>query len=94
MRRNDESDDNGISPKWDVAADLGLAPLGYSDTATVLVVDDTSMNTIAIQCLLTQFGIQAATCSNGKQAVSWVKKRFHTNGTAYKLIFIDYSMPE
>ena len=57
---------------WDGSA-LGLVQLSNNDLVDVLVVDDTSMNTIAIQCLLTQFGIQAATCSNGKQAVNWVK---------------------
>ena len=67
---------------------------GNLTKAPVLVVDDNSFNTVAIQCLLTQFNIESDTCTDGREAVSWVKQRFHTQNDAYKLILMDYSMPE
>ena len=62
--------------------------------APVLVVDDNTFNTIALQSLLMQFSIESDTASDGNQAVYWVKQRYRTQGNAYKLILLDYSMPE
>ena len=41
-----------------------------------------------------QFQIESDTASDGNQAVYWVKQRYRTQGNAYKLILLDYSMPE
>lgn len=62
--------------------------------APVLVVDDNTFNTIALQSLLMKFGIESDTAYDGNQAIYWVKQRFRTQGNAYKLILLDYSMPE
>ena len=66
---------------------------GYSKKP-VLVVDDNTFSTVAIQSLLMNFGIESDTATDGNQAVYWVKQRFRCQGNAYKLILMDYSMPE
>ena len=66
---------------------------GYSK-APVLVVDDNTFNTVAIQNLLMQFKVESDSAVDGNQAIHWVKQRFNFQRSAYKLILLDYSMPE
>ena len=66
---------------------------GFSK-ASCLIVDDNSFNTVAIQSLMMQFQIECNTATDGNQAIHWVKQRFKSQGNAYKLIFLDYNMPE
>ena len=57
-------------------------------------MDDNTFNTVAIESLCVQFDVECDKACDGRQAVSWVKQRYKTQKDAYKLILMDYSMPE
>ena len=61
--------------------------------ANCLVVDDNSFNMLAIQSVLEQFNIESDTASDGIQAIELVKQRNKDKRDCYKLILLDYSMP-
>ena len=44
--------------------------------AQCLVVDDNTMNTYALQHVLSLFNLQSDTASDGNQAYHWVQKRY------------------
>ena len=61
----------------------------------VLIVDDNSFNIVAIQSLIEQFNLQSDYCNDGLEAIKLVQARANDpNQPMYKLILMDYSMPE
>ena len=61
-----------------------------------MIADDCAFNIVALQSLLLQFNIQSDFCVNGLEAIQLVKER-HDSKLAkpmYKLILMDFSMPE
>ena len=61
----------------------------------VLIVDDNPFNIVAMQSLLEQFNVQSDYCNDGSEAIKLVQDRCHnSNLPMYKLILMDYSMPE
>ena len=62
--------------------------------SSILIVDDDSFNIVAIQSLLQQFNLKSDYCNDGKEAIEMVKKRSKSDDPMYKLILMDYSMPD
>jgi len=62
--------------------------------SSILIVDDDSFNIVAIQSLLQQFNLKSDYCNDGKEAIEMVKKRLKSDDPMYKLILMDYSMPD
>lgn len=62
------------------------------DESEILIVDDNIFNIIAYQGVLNQIDIKADSASSGIIAFDNVKGKYERNGTAYKLILMDYSM--
>ena len=60
---------------------------------TVLIVDDNLYNLTAIINMLQRFGLSADTAMDGDEAVLLVRKRIQTAHSTYKLIMMDYAMP-
>ena len=60
----------------------------------VLIVDDVVINIIAFKSLLMQLNIKASSASDGDQAINMVKNKYTQTGTSFKLILMDYSMPD
>ena len=61
--------------------------------APVLIVDDNSLNMVAISNSLLQLGIDSDSVTNGQKAIDIVIQRFQKTDTTYRLILMDYSMP-
>ena len=61
--------------------------------APVLIVDDNSLNMVAISNSLLKLGIDSDSVTNGQKAIDIVIQRFQKTGTTYRLILMDYSMP-
>lgn len=59
----------------------------------VLIVDDNLYNLTAIINMLQRHGLSADTAMDGNEAVLLVKKRMQTVQTTYKLIMMNYAMP-
>ena len=61
-----------------------------------MIADDCSFNIVALQSLLLQFNIKSDFCFNGLEAIQQVKERHKSKLTKpmYKLILMDFSMPE
>ena len=78
--------------------------LGAKTDATapqVLIVDDTPFNIVALEAMLTSLNIKVETCFSGQEAIQLVQQRLlqlqKKNSSSlemYKLILLDYSMPE
>ena len=62
--------------------------------AQVLVVDDDVMNNRTLQSMLENSGVKSDKALNGFSALELVKERINVPGTMYKLLIVDYSMPE
>ena len=61
----------------------------------VLIVDDNPFNIVAMQSLLEQFNVQSDYCNDGSEAIKIVQDRGNNSVLPmYKLILMDYSMPE
>ena len=60
----------------------------------VLIVDDCPYNVIALQSLLEQFNMESDSSQNGIEAMTRIRSRFEQNLPMYKLVFLDFSMPE
>ena len=69
---------------------------GPSKPNSILIAEDCEFNLTALSCQLQQFELQADLCMNGRDAVDLVVKRLETTNSLpmYKLIILDYSMPE
>ena len=65
-----------------------------SSSHMVLIVDDCCFNLSATASLFMQFNLKCDTCNNGQEAISLVKARQESDEPMYKLILMDYSMPE
>ena len=62
--------------------------------AQVLIVDDCSDNILAVQKILHEFNIDSEFSKEGNEALNMVQNMFEHNHQVYKLIFIDFGMPE
>ena len=60
----------------------------------MLIVDDAAMNLIALGGILTNFDLNCDEAADGNIAIELAKRRIHSNLPFYKLILMDYSMPE
>ena len=60
----------------------------------ILIVDDCPFNVVAIKSLLVQFNYSCEHCTTGQEALHRVKNRHANSKPSYKLILMDYSMPE
>ena len=63
----------------------------------VLIVDDCGMNVFAVQGILETLGLESDACFDGSEAIQKVKERHNedkSKSMMYKLIFMDYSMPQ
>ena len=60
----------------------------------VLVVDDNAFNVYAYKSLFDQVSTQFDTALSGHQAIEFIKEKHQQQGKSYKLIMMDYSMPE
>ena len=61
---------------------------------TILVVDDSPFNIVALRSLLSLFSLESDCASDGNQAIQLVNNRLSSETPMYKLILLDYSMPE
>ena len=68
------------------------------ESPNLLIVDDEPMNVFVVQQLLKQEGVKADSAYCGNEGVQLVKNRVKEviKGEAqmYKIIFLDYSMPD
>ena len=67
--------------------------------AEILIVDDQVFNVTALDLLLNTFGIKSDSAFSGQEAIKLIRKRFNAIDTCpiisnYKLIFMDFSMPD
>ena len=84
----DEDEGNLISKKYRLSDQTTTESL-------VLIVDDNPFNIVAMQSLLEQFNVQSDYCNDGSEAIKLVQDRGKDlNSPMYKLILMDYSMPE
>ena len=68
----------------------------------VLIVDDTPFNIVALEAMLTSLNIKVETCFSGQEAIQLVQQRLllpqgkknPSSPQMFKLILLDYSMPE
>ena len=61
----------------------------------ILIADDCPFNIVALQSLLLQFNLTSDIATNGLEATQQVKDRHKaTHKPMYKLILMDFSMPE
>ena len=60
----------------------------------VLLVDDSVFNLIAVEGLFNQFGLDCDTAVDGTEAVKLIRKQIESDLPVYKLIMMDYSMPQ
>ena len=60
----------------------------------MLVVDDCPFNIIALKNIIHGFDIGCDFCMTGAEALQKVRERVLSNKPNYKLILMDYSMPE
>ena len=60
----------------------------------VLICDDCPFNIVAVQSLIQQFNFTADFCSNGKEAIEMVEQKLEQGQPSYKLIMLDFSMPQ
>ena len=60
----------------------------------VLLVEDNTFNILALVSLFMQFNFECDTSANGHEAIEMVKARCSSGQPMYKLIIMDYSMPE
>ena len=58
------------------------------------MVDDSPFNIVALRSLLSLFDLESDCASDGNQAIQLVKNRLSSETPMYKLILLDYSMPE
>ena len=66
-----------------------------TNKSMVLIVDDNPFNIVAMQSLLEQFNVQSDYCNDGSEAIKIVQDRGNNSILPmYKLILMDYSMPE
>ena len=59
----------------------------------VLIVDDNFYNLTAILNVMNRFNLTADTASDGDEAVELVRNRIENSKSTYKLIMMDYTMP-
>ena len=64
-----------------------------SSTNLLLIVDDNSFNICALESLFSQFNFECDSCVDGREAIKLVQARCESNDPMYKLILMDYSMP-
>ena len=65
----------------------------HPENMTVLIIDDDPVALKHAQLILEKVGITSETADNGKRAVEMVKLR-HARREPYKLILVDWKMPE
>ena len=89
------SDSNGNIPLEDNFLEMNIERLEQADeNPTVLVVDDSPFNIVALRSLLSLFSLESDCASDGNEAIQLVKNRMSSETPMYKLILLDYSMPE
>ena len=59
-----------------------------------MVADDNAFNIIAIESLLLYYSLDIVSAHNGTDAIDYVRERFEESKDTFKLMFIDYSMPD
>ena len=60
----------------------------------VLLVDDNVFNLIALNSLFKQFGVECDQAFNGTESIKKVRNLSESGQPLYKLIMMDYSMPD
>ena len=60
----------------------------------ILLVEDNTFNSFAIESLFIQFNQQCEICTNGNEAIKMVNQRIAAKQSIYKIILMDFSMPE
>lgn len=91
----------GSTPVNLLAQNIDIAPASSEDSIVesqmprVLVVDDCMINIMAVSSILDSIGFKYDTSNDGLEAIEAVKKRraLMPSADMYKLIFMDYSMP-
>ena len=64
------------------------------DLSQIMVVDDDAINIIVLQQMLTDQNFDSDRAMSGDEALNMIKARVKQKQTMYKLLFVDYSMPE
>ncbi|MBW2733570.1 MAG: response regulator [Deltaproteobacteria bacterium] len=64
------------------------APLSLREDATILIVDDNSINRAVAKEMVTHLGHEAVLAESGAEAIKWMKRR------AFALVLMDCEMPE
>ena len=60
----------------------------------MLIVDDNLMNILAVEGMLLQFNLKCDKVVDSEHALEFVKAKFEQSACIYKLIMMDYSMPD
>ena len=63
------------------------------EASSVLIVDDSHLNVIAMNNVVNLFDIYPDLASDGLEAIELVKQRLKSNQPMYKMMLIDYCMP-
>ena len=61
---------------------------------SVLIVDDAAMNLLALNTILGSLGFSCDEANDGNEAIERARRRIDSNSAFYKLILMDYSMPD
>ena len=77
-------------------ADLNFEHVKFATSTSnpILIVDDNMFNICAVESLFAQFNFECDSCVNGEEAVKLIKGRCLSKEPMYKLILMDYSMPD
>ena len=70
-----------------------VAPSRKTYKNDVLIVDDNFYNLTAIINMMSRFNLKADTAMDGDEAVQLIRDRIESEHTTYKLIMMDYAMP-
>lgn len=60
----------------------------------MLIVDDNPFNIIAYKMMFDQLSIEIDSAGGCDDAMALVRRKYEGKGTTYKLILMDYSMPD
>ena len=59
----------------------------------MLIVDDSAMNLLALRCILSSIGVNCDEATDGNEAIEHATNRIHSGLHFYKLILMDFAMP-
>ena len=60
----------------------------------MLIVDDSPMNLLALGSIVSEFALHCDEAADGNEAIDRARRRLLSNQPFYKLILMDYSMPD